>query len=1071
MKTQSKSHRVIRQRGFTLVEVLVASAVFTVVIVAALLLYDRSNQVFKQSSESIDLQQNSRVAFDKLVADLRMAGFDFDRDGIPTGAVARSWVTATNYNPGDIVLPSTANGHQYVCIQGGQSGPSEPAWPTTLNGTVTETAPGTARWQENSGINVYQQPDEQVEYAGQTAITIRGNFDYDARDPNDAFNGRETHYENARFPVVTTGNDEIVTYALVSDKGPNSDTITFYADMNASGTPSRTAYPGGNAERQIDITGVDLSNTHPPYTLYRFSFDDSATLVRTPVASNIRSLRFKYFEDTTGDTPLKDLQTTPADVSNGIGGAGPYDPATPEAVVTDRLIRAKIRSLQVELIGMNPNVERGYVDNLPPWNATTTADRDTVSPNTRKVKLTTLIVPRNFGKRGLREQATTEPGAPRVGDICVGYCGTVKLTWDAPSTGGVTSYAIAWDTPISGSCTTPTFVNTIQVGPVTSGFVYGLIPDQPYCFKVMAINDYGASSSAPSGPFTPLNRMTPGAPGNGTIAATGTTVATQLPNKIQVTWQASTAYASPDQLSCSVSGSQTGSVASGESIRYNIWRGTTSTVNTAGTPYVSYTANGSAVVVNNATGLVTFTDTSVSPCLDYYYKVQAVKELCEPNAAYNVSPAVAHSAIVPATAVKGSASASGNAPNTPADLVVESTSVCNLGSCTVNLSWPKVVSDTANGALVVDSYEISRTQKLNTTITTAASSPTTTIGSNVTPTAYFGTQTLSGGTLNGWSGTGSGTVNYTDTVPEADAGAGNVSYSYEYKVRALVCSIPGAYSVIRTFPCPFNGGAVSVGVSAAFQGNGTIADPYYVNAPLTITASTASSVSSAHALLYAYSGGNYTLVRDLNTNIGPLTTTSFAAGTMTVGTTYLAEVTFTDTNGCTRRGRVYFLDEGLSCCLQNLTTSSSVISFTAGTSKFVDVFARNICTNDLTVQGNGIVFTWSSTGLTGSPAPKLDKVEYPTTATTGTNVAPCSWNSAIKCYSYDPRPNQNAGTFTVPTTLAAGVAQPSVIPLSSTSFRVRVWWTQNLAKQPITNFSVDYRRTGDTSTTTCATVP
>ncbi len=69
------------QRGFTLTEVLVASAIFTIIMLAALLMYDRSNKVFKSGSESADLQQNTRVAYDKLIADVRMAGFDYKRAG------------------------------------------------------------------------------------------------------------------------------------------------------------------------------------------------------------------------------------------------------------------------------------------------------------------------------------------------------------------------------------------------------------------------------------------------------------------------------------------------------------------------------------------------------------------------------------------------------------------------------------------------------------------------------------------------------------------------------------------------------------------------------------------------------------------------------------------------------------------------------------------------------------------------------------------------------------------------------------------------------------------------------
>jgi prepilin-type N-terminal cleavage/methylation domain-containing protein len=1067
------------QRGFTLAEILVASAIFTVIVVAALLMYDRSNQVFKQSSESIDMQQNTRVAFDKLVADLRMAGFDYDRDGIPSGTAVRPWQASTTYQINDVVTPPSPNGHQYVCIQGGQSGPSEPGWLTGTNATFNDN---TARWQENAGVNVYQQPDEQIEYAGQTAITIRANYDYDANervvtDPlrNDHFNGREKTLESRtpQFPVITTGNDEIVTYALVSDKGRNNDVIRFYADINNEGDEeSRRAYPGGSAERLVEIGGVDLSNTQPPYTLYRITFDDHAHIVRTPVANNIRSMRFKYYEDTTGDTTLKNLDATPADVSNGIGGEGPYNPAAAEAVVTDRLIRAKIRSTVVELIGMNPNTERGYVDNLPPWNATTPADRDTVSPNTRKVKLSTLVVPRNLGKRGLREQSTTEPGAPVITDICVGYCGLVKISWQAPSTGGVDQYAIAYDTNSSGN-----FVQTVQVGPVTTGYVTNLSPDQSYYFKVMAINDYGAASSAVSGSaYVPASRTTPADPSG--VSATGDRVATRQPGKVVVTWNAPAGYSGQNQLSCT-SGSQTATtIPPAEAITYNVWRSTTSTVDTSQPPYVSYAAGGSNPSINYATGVVTFTDTNVVPCMTYYYKVQAVKQTCETPSSRSVSPSIPHSNIVPSTPVQGSASLAAP-PSAPADLQYNSaTSTCTAGQCTVNLDWPKVVTDTSNNTLVVDQYEILRTQKLNGTTTTSSSAPQSTLGTNTA----IGAQTI---TVNNASATSGATATYTDTVPETDRTGTN--YSYEYKVRAVVCSTPGAYSPPRIFPCTFAGGTVGVSIASTsyFQGNGLIDTPYYVNVPLTLTATSGSPVQSMHALLYRYASNTYALVQDMGTRTGPLQSAAWSVdgSIASAGVEYMFEVTFTDTAGCSTRARTYFINEGVSCCLQNQTSNASVVSFTAGTTKVVDLFAKSICSNALTIQPSGIVFTWTDLGQGSTVnSVKLDKVEYPTTASSGSNVANCSWDNTIKCYTYDPRPNQSAGTFTIPTT-SSGNAAPQQIAANSSSatspFRVRVYYIVNcpgsgvcnLTKQPITAFSFNYMRSGDASATTCPIVP
>src|SRR6266852_5013551 len=250
----SKS-RYEQQRGFTVAEVLTATAIFAVIFVAALMIYDRSTRVFKQGVEASDVQQNTRIAFDKMISELRMAGFDYDRDG----------------------LPSTAN--------------------------------------------QYQQPDEQIEYAAPSAVTIRANLNYNTV----ANQGRETALENTAFPVVTTGNDEIVTYALASkDSTKNTDTITFYADVTNGTTAARHVFPGagGSVEDTITINNVDLCTggcSNPPYTLYRITLNGKGEPVRTAMADNIRSAYFSYFSDATGSVPL--TVTDP--------GGGKYDPNNP----------------------------------------------------------------------------------------------------------------------------------------------------------------------------------------------------------------------------------------------------------------------------------------------------------------------------------------------------------------------------------------------------------------------------------------------------------------------------------------------------------------------------------------------------------------------------------------------------------------------------------------------------------------------------------------------------------------------------------------------------------------------
>ncbi len=78
---QRRRSRPGTQRGFTLAEILVAIAVFAVISAIALTLYDQLQKSFKQGENAAFQQQNTRIAFDRMVADLRMAGFNYNPDG------------------------------------------------------------------------------------------------------------------------------------------------------------------------------------------------------------------------------------------------------------------------------------------------------------------------------------------------------------------------------------------------------------------------------------------------------------------------------------------------------------------------------------------------------------------------------------------------------------------------------------------------------------------------------------------------------------------------------------------------------------------------------------------------------------------------------------------------------------------------------------------------------------------------------------------------------------------------------------------------------------------------------
>lgn len=55
------------------------------------------------------------------------------------------WIAETVFIFGAVMMPTVKNGHRYTCIKGGQSGATEPVWPTTNGARIAD---GAAEWKE-----------------------------------------------------------------------------------------------------------------------------------------------------------------------------------------------------------------------------------------------------------------------------------------------------------------------------------------------------------------------------------------------------------------------------------------------------------------------------------------------------------------------------------------------------------------------------------------------------------------------------------------------------------------------------------------------------------------------------------------------------------------------------------------------------------------------------------------------------------------------------------------------------------------------------------------------------------
>jgi len=64
------------QRGFTLLEMLISSAVFVIVLFAVYLMLVTSQITYARGENKVEIQQNARVAMQRMAREVRMSGYD-----------------------------------------------------------------------------------------------------------------------------------------------------------------------------------------------------------------------------------------------------------------------------------------------------------------------------------------------------------------------------------------------------------------------------------------------------------------------------------------------------------------------------------------------------------------------------------------------------------------------------------------------------------------------------------------------------------------------------------------------------------------------------------------------------------------------------------------------------------------------------------------------------------------------------------------------------------------------------------------------------------------------------------
>lgn len=131
-----------------------------------------------------------------------------------TGGTASpaAWSASTAYAIGDVVQPTSANGHYYRCTAAGTSGSTEPTWPT--NGSTVPD--GGATWQDVGAVPV-----------------LLGTGTFSDPSAGGASNATLT------FSTITGSNavaDGTATWARIKDSAGN-----FVADLDVGGPGSGAA--------------------------------------------------------------------------------------------------------------------------------------------------------------------------------------------------------------------------------------------------------------------------------------------------------------------------------------------------------------------------------------------------------------------------------------------------------------------------------------------------------------------------------------------------------------------------------------------------------------------------------------------------------------------------------------------------------------------------------------------------------------------------------------------------------------------------------------------------------------
>lgn len=528
--------------------------------------------------------------------------------------------------------------------------------------------------------------DEQIEGAWESAVFVRGDYD---NSPEPALQS------NPDFPIVSTGNDEIVGYVLRKD-GAGSIGIDIHADMsvgrNAKKTGTNTTTGEENPRVMVAATNLG-GQTDPPYQLARVTFNDAGDAQYQVIAENIFRLSFKY------------MNAAGAEIISNATASGSGD--------NERDERALIRKIGVSIITMADRPDLGYTD---PKTYTTDAFGHTApaaaasTRNRRKFTLTEEIFGISLGRRGARHNAVPaiNINPPAALTVCTGHHLSYYLTWPVSTTPGIATYQVS----ITRGSPAVTF--TVLVPTNEYRYKQTSTTVEPYTFRVA-----GAAGTAIGATYSPIVTKTANheAPSIPSIPANVQAVPAPGTNALKVTWDPVTTNTGPiANATCTTEGTGAGTsvppapwkseavdLASHQVFRGHVAKVPGGTFNTSngGVRVDGQTVGG---ITNVATTPInSFIDSSAAPCARYYYRVKSVDSENRIATGDGSTAMGATAAYIPDAGIT---------PAKPAMPGPTGAVVNADGFYTFQLGWSAVTRDSADTPAATAHYEILRQQNV-----------------------------------------------------------------------------------------------------------------------------------------------------------------------------------------------------------------------------------------------------------------------------------------------------------------------------------------------------------------------